>query len=54
MVYARFVNPTTNVLFDECLFSDYFQAIFNALSAYLVSNDIPFANIIGFDYEYDL
>ncbi len=34
-------------------FSDFFgvnataEAIFNALSAYLVSNDIPFANIIG-------
>ncbi len=53
MVYARFVNPTTNALCDEYLFSDSLgvnataEAIFNALSAYLVSNDIPFANIIG-------
>ncbi len=53
MVYARFVSPTTNVQCDEYLFSDFLgvnataEAIFNALSAYLVSNDIPFANING-------
>ncbi len=49
----RFVSPTTNALCDEFLFSDFLgvnataEAIFNALSAYLFSNDIPFANIIG-------
>ncbi len=53
MVYARFVSPTSNALCDEYLFSDFSgvnataKAIFNALSAYLVSYDIPFANIIG-------
>ncbi len=53
MVYVRFVSPTKNALCDEFLFSDFLgvnataEAIFNALSAYLVSNDIPFANIIG-------
>ncbi len=57
MVYARFVSPTTNVLCDEYLFSDFLgvyataEAIFNALSAYLVSNDISFANI--YDLMYD-
>ncbi len=38
----------TNIFFSDFLgVNATAEAIFNALLAYLVSNDIPFANIIG-------
>ncbi len=44
MVYVRFVGSTTDFCFRT---SWALEAIFNTLSACLVSNDIPFSNIIG-------
>ncbi len=47
------VSCTTDSLCDEFMFSDFLcvnataEPIFNTLSAYLVSNDIPFSDIIG-------
>ncbi len=53
MVFVGVVNPITNVLCDEFLFSIFLvvnattEAIFNALSVYSVSNNIRFTNIMG-------